>query len=323
MNSRERVLKILNRQIPDRLPFNFWMDRSLMKQLDMELGQNFRISHYGADVVETFFQIDWAPDLQKQRVANDFTSHQIKPLIDTFPEVSKLDMPNSEQDSIYKLVKEDRRKYNDKALFVLITTPLDVLFSLRLMEGSFLDLYDYSDEVEEYLHKVGAFLQNVVKNVCMLNIDVLYIAGDICSTKGPLMSREYLKRFCFEPIKGLIDEARRAGIPVLYHTDGAVMEILDMFIEYKIDGINPLQPHLNDIRKFKDEYGDKLLLYGGLDNCFIIPNGTPEEVKLHVSNTFDEIGKNGGFIASTHDIPWYVPRENIEVMVKTLKECVY
>lgn len=54
MTSRERVNLVLENHIPDRLPFNFWMDRPLMAQLDIKLGENFRISYYDADVIETF-----------------------------------------------------------------------------------------------------------------------------------------------------------------------------------------------------------------------------------------------------------------------------
>ena len=101
------------------------------------------------------------------------------------------------------------------------------------------------------------------------------------------------------------------------------MNILDLFVQYGIDGINPLQPHLNDISSFKRNYGDKLLLYGGLDNCFKIPEGNTNGVRKHVKETFEILGKDGGLIASSHDIPKYVPLENVDVMVETLKGCVY
>lgn len=323
MNSRERVKKVLNRELPDRLPFNFWMDRDLMKKLDEKYGENFRVNHYGVDVIESFFQAEWFPELKREFIMDETTSWQVKPLKESILEAEKLNMPDAEDERIYQLLKSDRKKYPDKAIFALITTPLDILLSLRLFEGMFLDFYDYPEEVEKFLYRAGNILAGMSRKACALDIDVLYVAGDICSAQGPLMSRDLLVRFGFEPIKGIVDEAKKAGVPVFYHTDGAVMDILDLFIQYGFDGINPLQPHLNDIGIFKKCYGDKLLLYGGLDNCFKIPDGSVEDVINHVEETFEILGKDGGLIASSHDIPKYVPLENVDAMVDTIKGCVY
>ncbi len=78
--------------------------------------------------------------------------------------------------------------------------------------------------------------------------------------------------------------------------------------QYGIDGINPLQSNCNDKAAFAEHYGDKLMVYGGIDNCFTIPNGTVEEVRQHIRENFRLLGKNGRYIASSHDIrnrcPW-------------------
>lgn len=323
MNSRERVQKVLRRELPDRLPFNFWMDRDLMVKLDGKFGENFRLTHYDVDVVETFFLANWFPELDHKLITDETTSWQVEPMIDSITEAAKLKLPDAQDDKIYELIRKDRLKYPDKALFALLTTPLDVLLPLRLFEGMFLDFYDYPNETKEFVNRVGNTLTEMARNACSMGIDVLYIAGDICSAKGPLMSKEQLVKYCFEPLKGAVAEAKKAGIPVLYHTDGAVMDILDLFVEYGYDGINPLQPHLNDIATFKENYGNKLLIYGGLDNCYKIPDGTPDDVARHVRETFNILGRNGGYIASTHDIPKYVPLDNIDILVKTIKECTY
>jgi len=55
MNSKERFLIALNNEKPDMVPFNFWMDRRLMEQYEKRLGhRHWRVTHYGADVIETF-----------------------------------------------------------------------------------------------------------------------------------------------------------------------------------------------------------------------------------------------------------------------------
>ena len=51
MTSRERVERAIRFEKPDRVPFNFWMDRRRMTELDARYGADFRPRHYGADIV--------------------------------------------------------------------------------------------------------------------------------------------------------------------------------------------------------------------------------------------------------------------------------
>ncbi|MGC8844015.1 MAG: uroporphyrinogen decarboxylase family protein, partial [bacterium] len=63
--------------------------------------------------------------------------------------------------------------------------------------------------------------------------------------------------------------------------------------------------------------------YGGLDNSNIIPNGSVEDVKRHIYEVFEVLGKEGKLIFSTHDIPGHCPIENIDAMVSAIKSCRY
>lgn len=142
-------------------------------------------------------------------------------------------------------------------------------------------------------------------------------------TRSEIMSPEMLEKFCFGPMKPIIEKVHEYGKKVLMHTDGNVTNILPLFVKYEIDGINPLQSNCNDKQYFADNFGDKLIVYGGIDNCFTIPEGTVDEVKLHIQNNFKILGEKGRYIASSHDIPGSVPLENIDAMVDEIKKCLY
>lgn len=326
MNSRERVILILNNQKPDRLAFNFWMDRDLMIELDKKLGENFRVSHYDADIIETFAIINWFPDFSgKAEIINDEkTTWTIKHAVSSVEELVGAAYPDSENPIIYEYIKNDRKRYPDKALFALMITPLEILFDKVGMEQFFYDLVDYEDIVDDVILKLSLVLEKIVDKVCDCDIDVIYLAGDICSTKGSILSNEMLSRYCFNPIRKVVEKAHSKGKKVFYHTDGYVMDILDLIVDCGIDGINPLQVSANnDLNVFRNRYSDKLMVYGGIDNCFIIPDGTVQDVENHIKDIFKTLGSNGRFITSSHDIPSKVPLENVDAMVRTIKECSY
>lgn len=66
MDSRERVRRAFRRELPDRPAFNFWMDRDMLAEYERELGPEFRVTHFGADVIEVFPDVAWWKGLERQ-----------------------------------------------------------------------------------------------------------------------------------------------------------------------------------------------------------------------------------------------------------------
>ncbi|MGB9797097.1 MAG: uroporphyrinogen decarboxylase family protein [bacterium] len=323
MNSRERVQIVLQGGIPDRPPFNFWMDRDKMAELDEKWGADFRITHYDADLIEAFPLINWYPGLTAKTYYDGKTVWQLEPMIDSLNKALDLPLPNPTDPAIYSDIIEKRKRYPDKAIFVLVGAGLALLEPLRLPQNLYIELYDHPDVVHKVLRRYQPILLELTRRICELDIDVLYIAHDVCGRNGPLLSPKHLREFHFDYIRELVELAHRMGKKVFYHTDGRVMEIIDLFLEYGFDGINPLEYRFNDIRAFREIEGGRLIVYGGLDNSNIIPNGSVEDVKRHIYEVFEVLGKEGKLIFSTHDIPGHCPIENIDEMVSAIKSCRY
>ena len=324
MDSRQRVCTVLRGGIPDRVPYNFWMDRDAMARYDAKYGADFRLTHYDVDVIEAFHALDWWPTVQRETVLDAKTVWQVGPAVGSIQEALALPLPDVTDPAVYAPIRAVRAAHPDKAIFVLILSPFEHLFAnLRLQAGTALDLYDHPEQVHHFLAGVAESTTELVRRTCELDVDVIYLAGDLCATKGPMLSCEHLEEFCFRYLVEPVRVAHEADLPVLYHTDGRVMEILDLFVKYGFQGINPLQPHLNDLQAFAREYGDELVLYGGLDNCYTIPDGTIEGIRKHVRGLFHTVGAEGGLIMSSHDIPGYTQEAKIEAMIAEIRRCVY
>ncbi len=323
ITSRERVQGVLNGGLPDRLLFNFWMDRDSMAKYDEIWGADFRLTHYAADVVEAFAIMPFWSDIPVKTFDDGKTVWQLEPLVETLKAALDLELPDPRNPAIYADIESKRAAYPDKAIWALFLAPLAILEPLRLAENLFIELYDSPDEIHTLLGKIKPLLKDCAWRICQMDIDVLYLAGDICGRDGAMVSPKHLREFNFDYLKEIIDLAHEFGKKVFYHSDGKIMQVIDIFIEYGIDGCNPLEPRYNDGVEFMERFGDKIMLYGGGDNCNAIPNGTPDEVRAHVRQQFETFGKNGRYIFSTHDIPSYCPIENLDAMVDEIKNCVY
>jgi uroporphyrinogen decarboxylase len=324
MNSKERVIKTLNFEKPDRVPFNFWMDRRLMQQYDKEFGNNFRINHYGADVIESFARLDFSGGLTGGKsVEKDGSWWGVEPSLKDWADAGKIIMPDPTEDKVYENIKKNLHDYPDKAILVNIPGPFTMMHGYRLMDNLFYDVYEHPEELHKLIKKVMDVQNAVIKNTVKLPITAVYFQDDIASSSGLMFSLPMIQEFVFDYFREGVELAKKAGKHVLFHSDGNVTEILDSLIKMGIHAVNPLQPDFNDFDEFHKKYHKKLAVYGALDNTKIIPNGTISDIQKHVRNAFEILGSDGGLIMSTHDIPIHCPRENLDVMVSSILKCVY
>lgn len=281
------------------------------------------MTHYDVDVIEAFVALPWWADHPMETIDDGKTTWQTKPLVESMEEAVAFNMPDASDPGVYADIENKRSAYPDKAIFAMLGAPLMILEPLRLAENLFLDLYDSVDEIHHILKRVRLVLIDAARRACSMDIDVLYLAGDICSRDGAMVSLKQLREFNFDYIREVIDIAREAGKKVFYHSDGMLMNVLDIYMEYGIDGCNPLEPRYNDPHEFLTRTNGKMMLYGGIDNCDVIPNGTIDQIRDHICGQFNILGKEGRLIFSSHDIPGHCPQENLDAMLDSIKSCRY
>jgi uroporphyrinogen decarboxylase len=73
--------------------------------------------------------------------------------------------------------------------------------------------------------------------------------------------------------------------------------------------------------EMKRQYGDRLSFFGGISTQKTLPYATPAQVRDEVRRLLDEVGRNGGYIASpAHDTPGDAKPENVAAMIEVLRE---
>ncbi|MCX6375497.1 MAG: hypothetical protein NTU88_05605 [Armatimonadetes bacterium] len=320
MNSRQRVLAALDFRQPDRAPFNFWMDRRLMAEYEREFGEDWRVTAFDADVVETFLSL---PFPCGESVEESGTGWIVEPLLKSLDEIDDLQFPDPHRDEVYAQIERDLAKFPDRAIFLDVPGVLTVAHGMREYSNILMDVYDSPGRLKELFERISDIQAEAAARACEMGITALYVMDDLACKNGLLMSLPMLQEFVFPYNQKIINAGKTAGLPVLMHCCGKVTEVIDSFIEQGIDALNPLQTHLHDFREFKEMYHGILAVYGALDNTYIIPDGTPDEVRAHVREVFEVLGEGGGLIFSTHDIPLGTPRENVEAMIEEIRNCGY
>ncbi len=110
----------------------------------------------------------------------------------------------------------------------------------------------------------------------------------------------------------------RTDAKLYHHCDGAIYPFLPDMVDLGVDCINPIQVSaagMGDTRKMKAEFGDKLAFVGAIDTQYVLPQGTPEEVREEVRRRIRDLAPGGGYIVCpVHNIQPEVPPENVVAM---------
>ena len=160
------------------------------------------------------------------------------------------------------------------------------------------------------------------------NVLVISTADDLGTQTSLLVSLELYKKLIWPYHKKLfhfIKKKVKSKAYIFFHNDGAVWETLPLLIEAGVDIMNPWQVNcagMGDTKKFKREFGKDLTIWGGsCDTQFVLPFGTPQQVRDETRRRIDDLAPGGGFVfAPIHVIQSGVPPENIMAWWETLQE---
>jgi hypothetical protein len=196
------------------------------------------------------------------------------------------------------------------------------IYLLRGMEQFFLDLYDHRTEVDRLLDRLLEFNIKAARAYADAGVDGIFTSDD-WGTQRSLMIDPVLWRAMFKPrYAAFVDAAHKAGVHVIFHSDGNLDSIFPDLVETGIDVANPLQPGALDVDRWVKEYRAKVAFWTGVDVQGMLPFVSPQKVKDEVRRSIDKFrhDKGGLIIGPTNAITAEVPYENLVALHETLLE---
>jgi len=175
-------------------------------------------------------------------------------------------------------------------------------------------IFDDPVNVERILEVMTESHYRLAKTAAEAKLCPIYFMGDDVAYKGGLLfSPDYLRRTFIKSLRKCIEPLKNAGIKVVFHSDGNIMEILDDLIDAGIDGLNPIEPLAGmDIGYLKKHYGKDLVLVGNVDCSQVLPLGRVDDVVAATKACLRDAGHGGGlFIGSSSEIVPSTPVDNI------------
>jgi hypothetical protein len=176
-----------------------------------------------------------------------------------------------------------------------------------------------------------AFVDRVVDHIITVAVEGMKRFGlqetgiaiydDVASSAGPFVGPKHYERIFLPPLRRMIKAYKDAGARwIMHHADGNVLPLLDMWVDAGVDAINPVEFRVGmDPVKIRQQYGNRLVCVGGLDNCAILPRGDRGEIHDHVMHLV-EAGRGGGFVFGPHSIGPDISLETMKYVLDLLQE---
>ena len=185
-------------------------------------------------------------------------------------------------------------------------------WSLRGFENFLMDLHDAPGFCAELLECITDWMLRSIENMLSVPIDAIMLTDDYADQRGVIFGLDRFRSLfkpCWQRIFGRI---RKAGVYSILHVCGCAAPAVPDLIECGMDCLESLQPEAMDIYRLKREHGKDIRLWGGLGAQYVLPFGTPEEVRAETRRLKLALGRGGGYVlAGAKGIGAEVPVANI------------
>ena len=320
MTPRERIMTTLALKEPDCVPFADWIDDHVKQKLLKAIGEpplddaEFA-RRLNMDAICFAAERYLAPQFCKTAIGAD--GREIltdEGWIRTNADLDKMVLPDLSDESYF----DDAKRYidtygnQDLAIFFSIRPGImNTIYSMGWMDFS-IALAENVKLVEVIFDRYIDWNCELVDKMQSLGFDFLTAYDDIAYNSGPMFSPVVLRELFLPRMKRLAD---MITIPWVYHSDGDLSRVFDDLLTLGMNGINPFQPPVMDIEQYKDDYGDRICLWGNIDLVHTLPHGTVEEVEAEIKQRIKKLAPGGGYILATaNSITEFCKPENVLAM---------
>lgn len=357
MQKKDRVLKSMNIEEPDRVPImELDIEVPIMEAIIGEkiaatsghfspLSEQKREREWNDFKIKCCKKVDFdvfpcdlsSPEGQKPVIRSDGTALDIWGKILMLDKHARIWVPygtifnNPEDFENFELPRADSHGWtfsieyakkavgDEMAIAASIREPFAQVWEMFTPTKFVTWMYQDPSFIRKVIEKLTDFNVEMIKRLYESGADFIVSEGDYCESKGPMVPLRFFREVIFPNLKRQVGEAHRRGIKFIKHTDGNINPLLEDLSKL-VDGLHSLDPSAGvDIGKVKQKYGDRLILIGNV----AVDSLATKDIKSVIAETkecIDKTSRGGGHILSSSN-SWAAGAkvENCLAMVETCR----
>jgi uroporphyrinogen decarboxylase len=332
MTPKECLLAALRRERPDRIPtFEWFIDDAVsqalcgtndtievVERLDLD-AVNVRPDYVKTWKDDTIFVDEWGIERKLTGDVLPAVMHSPIPNIAaqadfTFP---PLDAPHR-----FKTLEKALERYGDRRGVVLnLRDGFSDMRDLLGYENALMTLLTDKKYYNDLMRRVVEYnLTLAALAVKRYGIQIVGTTDDVATGRGVLVRPKVYTEMIFPHFKEVMQGYRSLGLIVIKHSDGDIRPYLDLWLEARIDCLDPIDPGGGlDMGEIKKQYGNRICLKGNIDCTGYLCDGTPEQVAEEVRLCIEKGGRAGLIVSSSNTIHRGVKPENFQAMLNAIR----
>lgn len=150
--------------------------------------------------------------------------------------------------------------------------------------------------------------------------DGMWIYGDMAYNHATFCSPAMYKEVFWPHHKRLADWTHAHNMKFIYHTDGNVNGVMDLWVEAGFDAFQPIEAKAHmDIRNLCPRYGDKIAMFGNID-VMVMGTNNRDKIEEEIRSKFAAGKATKGYIYhSDHSVPPTVNWDTYQFII----DCVH
>jgi len=142
---------------------------------------------------------------------------------------------------------------------------------------------------------------------------------DLAGSRGTLVSVRALDRLWFPHLARCLEPVVRAGVTLIWHCDGNLMEMVPRLLDVGVKGFQGFQYEAGmdyaGICRMKARDGDHLTIIAGVSVTRTLPFGSPQSVRDEMRWLVENGPRTGLVLGCSSSITPGVPWENLQALV--------
>ncbi|MCB0156210.1 MAG: hypothetical protein KDF65_15545 [Anaerolineae bacterium] len=297
MNGKERVLATLNHQPTDRTPLDCWLyQKQFVEMLAAEYGSRDQfLDEYNIDIFVGF--VPYPNQLGRKVEVQDLAGLDLGDPRDPKWISHTAWNPDFAGGNVVEAVAQhgDRR-----AIIAHVWGIVEGTSTFLGIENCWANLGLEPELMMSWFDRYADWLCGLVDSCAEAGVDIITLSDDWGSNQNMLFSPRMWRKMIKPYATRVVQHAAGRGMPVNLHSDGYILNIMDDLLEMGYRSMHPVQESAGmEPRKIKDEYGDKIVVYGALDVVDGLYSHDGEALDQYIRDRFAIYGPGGGFIFNT------------------------
>jgi uroporphyrinogen decarboxylase len=336
MNSRERMCKVLNHELPDRIPtFEHSIHKRIVEsicpggtyadvveKLDLDaIAASYRLERRSADAIPpgSIYTDEWGIKRKTSAEMGTIPLEEDTP-IRTEADLKKYTPPDPESELRYEVLRKYIKRFGGEKWVTYFIHDMFYLSKYLMGEQEFLIAFLQRPQLIKALFDMTTdWVIQVAQKAIDIGADMIIAAGDIAYKDGLWVRPELMREYYIPCLKRVAEAVKKRRAYIFYHSHGNIWKLLEALIGTGIDVIHPMAYEDGmDIGIVKNIFGSNVVVAGNISTGFMTLK-SPEETTALVKETISKASVGGGYILTGSSSPDSgVKPENYRAMIETV-----